>query len=341
MKNILVTGGAGFIGSAFVRIAARCGYQITVVDKLTYAGDRRRLASVRKLIRFYKADICRAEAIDRIMRHERPDAIIHFAAETHVDRSIRDIEPFVHTNIQGTAVLLNTAARYRIKKFIHISTDEIYGEIANGKFRETSPVQPKNPYSSTKAAADFLVLSAIRAQGFPAVIVRPCNNYGPWQYPEKLIPVAILKARADEKIPVYARGRNVREWLYVDDCAEAVLTVLRKGQIGAIYNVASGVERKNIDTVRLILKALHKPDDGYIFVKDRPGHDLRYASRCDALRRLGWRPRTGFEEGLAATVAWAEAHARWMEAKAARLKGYWKDVYKPQQRASKNRGGVV
>ncbi len=253
LSKILITGGAGFIGSAFVRKAVEHGLKVTVVDKITYAGDLRRLDSVKGKFTFYKTDICHPQKIAAIIKKERPDAIVHFAAETHVDRSIFDPKPFIETNIKGTLNLITLALKYRVKRFIHISTDEVYGEISKGTFTEQSPLKANNPYSASKAAADLLVQSFIRTHLLPAIIVRPCNNYGPWQYPEKFIPVVLFKALKNQSIPVYGKGQNIREWLFVEDGADAILTILRKGAVGEIYNVSSGEERKNIETVRSIL----------------------------------------------------------------------------------------
>lgn len=327
MKSILVTGGAGFIGSAFVKTALKNAYNITVLDKLTYAGDRTRLKSVNSQIKFYKADICNARKLEHIFQQAQPDAIVHFAAETHVDRSILDTNPFIQTNIQGTANLVNLALKHKIKRFIQISTDEVYGEIKKGSFNAQSSVKPNNPYSSSKAAADFLVQAAIRAHKLPAIIIRPCNNFGPWQYPEKFIPVAILKALRNQKIPVYGKGLNIREWVYVDDCAAAILTILKKGKTGEVYNIGTAEERKNIQTVKTILSILGKPLTLIQYVKDRPGHDLRYSSDASKVRKLGWRPKVIFEIGIEDTINWIEEHRKWMDAKADELKEYWETVY--------------
>jgi dTDP-glucose 4,6-dehydratase len=328
MKKLLVTGGAGFIGSAFVKNAVQNNFSVSVVDKLTYAGDIQRLAPVKTKISFHKIDICDHKKMAVIFKQEKPDAIIHFAAETHVDRSILNSSPFIKTNIQGTAHLINLALKYHIKKFLHVSTDEVYGEIKKGHFHESSPLNPKNPYSSSKAAADFLIQSAIRAYKLPAIIIRPCNNYGPWQYPEKFIPVAILYAMQNKKVPVYGNGRNIREWIYVDDCAQAILTILKKGKAGEIYNIGSGDERKNIQVVQTILSLLNRSNTLYKFVKDRPGHDLRYASDCKKLKKLGWQQKHIFETGLEKTILWTEEHLNWVTKKTNSLKNYWELIYK-------------
>lgn len=309
MKKILVTGGAGFIGSEFVKQGVKKGYKVIVVDKLTYAGDLERLKKVEGKYKFYKTDICNKRQIESIFEREKPQIIVNFAASTHVDRSIVDAAPFIDTNVKGTQVLLDASRKYKIKKFIHISTDEIYGEIKKGKFTEKSPLAPNSPYSASKAAADLLIRAYIRTYNFPAIIIRPCNNYGPWQYPEKFIPVIISKALQNKKVPVYAKGLNKREWLYVSDCAEAIALILEKGKIGEIYNVGSGVEKRNIDVVKNVLKILGKPENLIQFVKDRPGHDFRYALDSSKIHKLGWKPKDDFYQGLEKTVAWFREEA--------------------------------
>ncbi|MCM8813994.1 MAG: GDP-mannose 4,6-dehydratase, partial [Candidatus Omnitrophica bacterium] len=233
-KKILMSGAAGFIGSEAVRQAVAAGYAVSVIDCLSYAGDRRRLADVQNKITFYKKSICSKRDVEAIIKTERPRAIIHFAAETHVDRSILGSDAFIQTNIVGTQVLLDAARAAGVERFVHVSTDEVYGDIEKGQFYETTPLNPSSPYSSSKAAADLLIKSYMRTFGFPGIIVRPSNNYGPWQYPEKFMPVIIYKASQNEKIPVYGKGINVREWLYVADCAAGILRALEKGRIGEI-----------------------------------------------------------------------------------------------------------
>jgi len=342
IPKILVTGGAGFIGSAFVRlvigdssvIARRVApkqsiLKVIIVDKLTYAGDLKRLywegtpcaaecplPNYSGTIPFFKIDICNKKRIEAIFSKEKPDIIVHFAAESHVDRSIDDATPFIDTNIKGTQVLLDLSRKYKVGKFIHISTDEVYGEIANGKFSENSLIKPNSPYAATKAAADLLVQSYIRTYKFPAIIIRPSNNYGPWQYPEKLIPLSVLKILVGLNIPVYGKGLNVREWLYVDDCAAGILKIMQKGKIGEIYNLGSGQESKNIDTVRLLLKTLRVSQDRFEFVKDRLGHDLRYSLNSNKLaQELGWKAQIKLSEGLRLTVAWSLKYAPWLKSK--------------------------
>jgi len=337
IPKILVTGGAGFIGSAFVRLLIRDGSQLKgevspkrgqfsfglrtvpiVVDKLTYAGDLKRLDEVKGRFKFYKTDICSKNKVADIFAKEKPDIVVHFAAESHVDRSINDATPFVETNIKGTQILLDASREYNIKKFIFISTDEVYGEIANGKFNEDSPVKPNSPYAASKAAADLLVQAYIRTNNFPAIIIRPSNNYGPWQYPEKLIPLAILRILGKGNVPVYGRGLNVREWLYVDDCVRAIMMITRKGKVGQIYNLGSSCESRNIDTVKLLLKTLGVGRDRFEFVKDRLGHDIRYSLNSRKItRELGWKPSVKLRQGLKLTVDWSLKHQSWLRSKLA------------------------
>ena len=329
LKKILVTGGAGFIGSEFVRQGVARGYRISVVDKLTYAGDLARIREIQNRIRFHKADIRQSDKIGTLLKKERPDVIVHFATETHVDRSILDAKPFFQTNVIGTQVLVEAALRHKIKKFIHISTDEVYGEIRRGSFDEQAPLKAGNPYSASKAAADLLIQAAMRTYRLPAVIIRPSNNYGPWQYPEKFMPVVLLKALNDQAVPVYGKGQQRREWLHVSDCCRAIFTVMRKGKLGGVYNVSSGQEQNNLKTARDILRALNKPEQLIHFVQDRPGHDFRYSLTCRKLKGLGWRPKVKLLAGIENTVAWNLEHRRWVEGKLRDLEKYWKKVYRP------------
>jgi dTDP-glucose 4,6-dehydratase len=327
--NVLVTGGAGFIGSAFVRLAVQWDYNVTVLDKLTYAGDLARLAECRDQIRFYRGDICNRELVANILEKEEIAAIIHFAAESHVDRSILDASPFIEANVRGTQVLLDLAREFQIDKFVHMSTDEVYGQLGeDGMFTEDTPFNPSSPYSASKAAADMLARAYYHTHGLPVCIVRACNNYGPWQYPEKLIPVVISKALQDQKVPVYAQGLNVREWLYVDDCCEGVFAVLEKGRPGEAYNIGSGQEQRNIDVVKAILDIMGKSYDLIEFVQDRPGHDFRY--RLDgskALSEMTFSAATAFAEGLAKTVQWNLENRSWLFEKMQYRKDLWQNVY--------------
>jgi len=333
LPKILITGACGFIASEFVRQLNTGGRFLAsepiVVDKLTYAADLARLSSIKNKFKFYRADICEQKEIDKIFRAEKPEIVVHFAAESHVDRSILSSSEFIQTNIAGTQVLLDACKKQSVKKFIHISTDEVYGDIEIGKFHEATPLSPNSPYSASKAAADLLVKSYIRTFKFPAVIVRPSNNYGPWQYPEKFIPVIIYKALKNEKIPVYGRGRNIREWLYVGDCANAILKIAECGKIGEVYNLGSGNERQNIEIVKAILRILNKPSDLISYVKDRPGHDFRYSLDFSKLKKeIGWQPQISLKDGLLSTVNWYKDNFAWLERKVKYLKGYWGKVYK-------------
>ena len=327
--KLLVTGGAGFIGSEFVRQAVELGIETVVVDKLTYAGDLERLKGVKERIVFYKADITNKEFIEHIFRKEKPSVVVHWAAESHVDRSILDATPFIETNVKGTQVLLDAAKDIGVDRFINVATDEVYGELGKeGQFYEYTPLNPNSPYSVSKASADMLGRAYFRTFGLPVITVRPSNNYGPWQYPEKLIPVVILKALNNEKIPVYGKGENIREWLYVSDCTEAVFSVIKKGKPGEIYNIGSGFEKRNIDVVKTILKLLNKPEDLISFVKDRPGHDFRYSLNTEKIQReIGWRAKTSFEEGIEKTVKWYLDNLDWVNEKLGYLRRYWEMVY--------------
>jgi len=316
LPKILVTGGAGFIGSAFVRLLIKRGNLPLVVDSLTYAGDLKRLGQATGKLKLYRADICDKKKINAIFAREKPEIVLHFAAESHVDRSINDATAFIETNIKGTQILMDASRKYGVGKFIFISTDEVYGEIANGKFTEDSLIRPNSPYAASKAGADLLVQSYIRTYKFPAVIVRPSNNYGPWQYPEKLIPLAILRILEGQKVPVYGRGKNVREWLYVDDCALGIMAVMLKGRCGQVYNLGSGQESKNIDTVKLLLKKMEVDPARFEFVKDRPGHDLRYSLDSGKIKKeLGWRAPVKLGAGLESTVVWSLNNRSWLKSK--------------------------
>ncbi|HPZ07517.1 MAG TPA: dTDP-glucose 4,6-dehydratase [Candidatus Eremiobacteraeota bacterium] len=327
--RILVTGGAGFMGSEFIRQAIGKDYEIILLDKLTYAADLKRIEEVEKDIIFYKADINNREFADHIFKKEKPRVVVHWAAESHVDRSIMDASPFIDTNVRGTQVLLDVARDYEIEKFINISTDEVYGELGTeGQFFEVSPLKPNSPYAVSKTSADMLGRAYFRTYGLPVITVRPSNNYGPWQYPEKLIPVVILKAMDNKPVPVYARGENVREWLYVSDCADAVFQIIDRGKAGEIYNIGSGQERKNIDTVKTILKILDKSEDLIEFVKDRPGHDYRYSLNIDKIKgELSWQAGIKFQEGIEKTVKWYVSNIDWVEKKVNYLKSLWEKVY--------------
>ena len=331
--KLLVTGGAGFIGANFVDyVLKNRDYEIVVGDKLTYAGDMERLRNWKNDPRlvFYKVDITDRNSLDEIFSKEKINAIIHFAAESHVDRSIHDATPFIDTNIKGTQVLLDLALKHKIEKFIHISTDEVYGELGlEGKFSEDMPLNPSSPYSASKAAADLLIKSYIRTHQLPAIIIRPSNNYGPWQYPEKFIPVIIYKANKNEKIPVYGQGQNIREWLYVEDCCNGILEIFEKGKIGEVYNLGSGEERKNIEIVKTILQIINKPESLIEFVTDRPGHDFRYSLEAKKVKNdIAWKPSYSFEKGIQKTIQWNIENLNWIERKIEFLKDLWAKVYR-------------
>lgn len=327
--KLLITGGAGFIGSEFVRQAVKNLFETVVVDKLTYAGDLERLKEVEDKIKFYKTDINNQEFLDYIFQKEKPDVVVHFAAESHVDRSILDPSIFIETNVKGTQILLDISKKYNIKLFINIATDEVYGELGeNGQFYEDTPLIPNSPYSVSKASADMLGRAYYRTYGLPVITVRPSNNYGYWQYPEKLIPVVIIKALNNQPIPVYGKGENIREWLFVSDCAQAVFEIIQKGKVGEIYNVGSGQERRNIEVVKSILDILNKPYDLITFVKDRPGHDYRYSLNTEKIQReIGWKAKITFEEGIEKTVKWYLDNLEWVNKKIKQLEEYWKKVY--------------
>lgn len=313
LPKLLITGGAGFIGSAFVKLALRNRRGVIVMDKITYAGDLKRLEEVKGQYKFYKTDICDKKQVELVLDRERPRIIINFAAETHVDRSIQSPLPFIDTNIKGVMVLLDACLKFRVERFIQISTDEVYGDILKGKFKENSHFKPNSPYSASKASADLLIKSYIRTYNLGAIIIRPSNNYGPWQYPEKLIPVAILKIIQKQKVPVYAKGLNVREWLFVDDCARGIYKIMEAGKTGEIYNLGSSAEKKNIEVIRALLSILRADESAISFVQDRPGHDLRYSLDSNKVKaETGWYPEIDFEQGLKRTVDWYLKNKDWM-----------------------------
>lgn len=318
---LLVTGGCGFIGSNFIRLvlAERPQTAIINLDKLTYAGNLANLADLppdqARRHTFVKGDIADRALVTELLSRNAFDAVVHFAAESHVDRSITDATPFVTTNVLGTQVLLDAARQAGVPRFVHVSTDEVYGSLGEqGAFREDTPIAPNSPYSASKAASDLLVRAAHVTFGQNTVITRCSNNYGPYQFPEKLIPLMIGRARRGEPLPVYGTGANVRDWIHVEDHCRGVLLALEKGRSGAVYNFGGASERANIDVVRALLRLLDQPESLIRFVKDRPGHDLRYAMDFSlAQRELGFVPAKTFEQGLAETVAWYQTHAAWVE----------------------------
>jgi dTDP-glucose 4,6-dehydratase len=335
-ERLLVTGGAGFIGSEFVRQAVSRGFDIVVVDKLTYAGDLERLSEVNGRYRFYKIDTASIEEVQKVFDSENPDIVVHFAAESHVDRSLLEPYAFIDSNIKGTLNLLEASKVRNVKLFINVSTDEVYGDLGEtGYFDEESPLRPNSPYSVSKAAQDMLGRAYFRSFGLPVITVRPSNNYGPWQYPEKLIPVVIYRALKGLPIPVYGKGENVREWLFVSDCVDGIFKAIEGGKPGEIYNIGSGEERQNIEVVKTICKILDElvpkgtPHESLItFVKDRPGHDFRYGlDSTKAQRELGFKAKTPFEEGIRITVEWYLKHQDWLENKVLQLKEFWAKNY--------------
>jgi dTDP-glucose 4,6-dehydratase len=316
--KLLVTGGAGFIGSAFVRRALIEGRaaRVTVLDKLTYAGNLENLEPVAHLpaYRFMQGDICDATLVEQTFREESPDAVVHFAAESHVDRSIHSPAPVIETNFNGTFTLLEAARRLKIPRFVHVSTDEVYGSIdAPQEADENYPLRASSPYSASKAGSDLLALSYYTTYKLNVSVTRASNNYGPYQFPEKLIPLMISNALEDKPLPVYGDGQQVRDWLYVEDHCRAIFAVLEKGRAGEIYNIGGSCSLANLEVVKRILKATGKPESLITRVTDRPGHDRRYALSNEKLtRETGWRPEMDFDEGLAATVRWYRERQDWV-----------------------------
>jgi dTDP-glucose 4,6-dehydratase len=315
-NDIVITGGAGFIGSHFTRALVERGYRPHIIDALTYSADLARLADIKGEYRFHKCSIGDARRVSRLLAAVKPYALVNLAAETHVDRSIVDSDPFMQTNIRGVNTLCRCALQAGVKRFIQVSTDEVYGDTERGSFTETSPLHPNSPYAASKAAADLIVQAQIRTYGLPAIIVRPSNNYGPWQFPEKLIPLSALTAMHDRPVSMYGTGENIREWLHVNDTAQALVAVLEQGVTGEVYNIGSGAERKNIEVVKMLLSHLGKPASLIRFVADRPGHDFRYSIDCTKIKNsLGWQPTIAFEQGIAQTAAWMHEHLAWLNQK--------------------------
>ncbi|MTD30563.1 dTDP-glucose 4,6-dehydratase [Planomicrobium sp. YIM 101495] len=318
MKKILVTGGAGFIGGNFIHhlLANDPDVQVCNLDLLTYAGDLTKHAHLAgdRRYRFFQRDIADRYEIEALFARESFDAVVHFAAESHVDRSIADPQSFVRTNVVGTQVLLEASRINGVAKFVHVSTDEVYGELSlegDELFTEQTPINPNSPYSASKAASDLLTRSYYETYGMPVCITRCSNNYGPYHFPEKLIPLTISKAVHAEKIPVYGDGRNIRDWLHVFDHCAALDLVLRKGEAGEVYNIGGRNERSNLEVVNSVLALLGNVQEMIEFVKDRPGHDQRYAIDPTKIEALGWKPRYAFEEGLKQTVEWYQENEDW------------------------------
>ena len=320
--TVIVTGGAGFIGSNFLfyYIKEHPQDRVVCIDKLTYAGNLSTLKSIigKSDFRFAKVDICDRDAVYNLFEEEHPDVVVNFAAETHVDRSIEDPSVFLQTNIIGTSVLMDACIKFGTGRFHQVGTDEVYGDLPLDRpdllFTEETPIRTSSPYSSSKAAADLLALAYYRTYGLPVTISRCSNNYGPYQFPEKLIPLMIANCMKDKPLPVYGKGLNVRDWLYVEDHCKAIDLILRNGTVGEVYNIGGHNEMRNIDIVRLICKLLDKPESLITFVTDRKGHDLRYAiDPAKIHRELGWLPETPFEVGIEKTIRWYLDNQEWWE----------------------------
>lgn len=335
--TIIVTGGAGFIGSNFVyyQLNNHQDDKIVCLDKLTYAGNLSTLKTAlnNRNFKFVKGDICDKEGVEKLFSEEKPDVVVNFAAESHVDRSITDPDLFLKTNVMGTANLMNACRKFGIKRFHQVSTDEVYGDLPLDRpdlfFTEQTPIKTSSPYSSSKAAADLLVTAYHRTYGLPVSISRCSNNYGAYHFPEKLIPLTIINALQDKPIPVYGEGLNVRDWLYVDDHCKAIDMIIRRGKDGEVYNVGGHNEKRNIDIVKLICKELGKPESLIKYVADRKGHDMRYAIDPSKIKReLGWYPETRFDEGIKKTVKWyLDNQSWWKEIISGEYKDYYEKTY--------------
>jgi dTDP-glucose 4,6-dehydratase len=332
--NIVVTGGAGFIGSNFVRhmLEAHPDCRVVNLDLLTYAGNLENLADLESCsnYRFVRGDIADSGVLDELFS-QRPDAVVNFAAESHVDRSIEDPAHFLKTNVLGTQALLEAARRHGVSRFLQVSTDEVYGSLGTeGRFAETSPLAPNSPYSASKASADLLARAYWKTYGVPVLVTRCSNNYGPYQFPEKLIPLFITNAMAGEPLPVYGDGLYVRDWIHVQDHCDALDRVLHDGEPGEVYNIGADEERTNLEITDLILRSLGKPPTLVRHVKDRPGHDRRYAIDSDKIRkRLGWSPRIPFPEGMEQTLGWYRNHeAWWRKIKSGEYRQYYERMYR-------------
>jgi dTDP-glucose 4,6-dehydratase len=332
MQNILVTGGAGFIGSAFVRRTLRehPDDSIVVFDKLTYAGNLDNLLPVQDNphYKFLRGDIADRDAVRRALEMNRIDVVVNFAAETHVDRSILNPDAFIQTSVVGTYVLLDEGLRHGLARYLQVSTDEVYGSIQVGAFREDDPLKPNSPYAASKASADLMVRAYHATHGMDVVITRGSNTFGPYQYPEKLLSLFITNAIDNEPLPLYGDGMQVRDWLYVDDHCAGIDIALRSGVSGEIYNIGGSNERHNIDVIRQVLDYMEKPESLIRRVEDRPGHDRRYALDTAKIERLGWRPAQNFDEALEATVRWYEENAWWWrKIKSGEYLAYYKAQY--------------
>jgi dTDP-glucose 4,6-dehydratase len=331
-KTLLVTGGAGFIGSNFIYYAAKehPDWEITNLDKLTYAGNLENLEGIQDQpgYHFVKGDIADRKLVDKLLS-QGFDVIVNFAAESHVDRSILDASPFIETNVKGTQVLLEGAKKHGIQRFIQVSTDEVYGSTDSGYFTEQSPLSPSSPYSASKTAADLLCHAYFKTHHLPVIITRCTNNFGPYQFPEKLIPLAVTNVLEDKPIPVYGDGLNVRDWIFVDDHCRALDAVIQNGQPGEIYNIGGGNEKTNLELIHKLLELLDKPRSLIQFVTDRPAHDRRYALDCDKITaELGWKPDYSFEKGLSVTIDWyLNNESWWRSIKSGEYAKYYERMY--------------
>ena len=341
--KVLVTGGAGFIGSNLVRyLLERTSHEVLNLDALTYAGNLENLADLERSLRyrFFHGDIADPNALEAVFAMS-PEAVVHLAAESHVDRSIVESSVFIRTNVNGTHALLEMSRRHGLTKFIHVSTDEVYGSLgSSGSFTEESPLQANSPYAASKAASDLLVRSYFHTYGFPGVITRCSNNYGPFQFPEKMIPLMVCNAMDDRPLPVYGDGGNVRDWIHVSDHCAALQRVLEAGRPGEVYNIGGDSERANLELVGKILSILGKPRSLIHFVTDRPGHDRRYAIDASKIRReLGWSPQVQFSEGLEETVRWYQQHGPWVErVRSGAYRSYYEKMYERRDQTLSNLG---
>ncbi len=342
MTTVLVTGGAGFIGSNFTRYILQKypGYKVVVYDKLTYAGNLDNLKDVAQnypdRYTFIQGDICDAKLVEETIKAHRVELIVNFAAESHVDRSIFEPGSFIQTDVFGTYVLLEAVRKLGVSRMVQVSTDEVYGSIEEGSFRETDPLNPSSPYSASKAGGDLMCIAYHKTWGVPVMITRGSNTFGPYQYPEKIIPLFITNAIDDQPLPLYGDGMNVRDWLYVLDHCEAIDLVLHKGKPGEIYNVGAGNELTNLELTRRILRLLNKPESLIRFVEDRPGPDRRYSLDCTKIKALGWHPRHDFDQALAETVRWyVENQWWWRKIKSGEYMEFYRKQYERRLAASR------
>ncbi len=338
--KLFVTGGAGFIGSNFVRmvLAGNHGHSIVNYDKLTYAGNLANLETVadNPNYRFVKGDICDANEVEAAMAG--CDAVVHFAAESHVDRSIYEPAPVIQTNVTGTFILLQIARKLSIRRFVHVSTDEVYGDLAPGQFSdEQTPLNPSSPYSASKASSDLLVRSYVRTYGFPGIVTRASNNYGPYQFPEKFLPLLITNLIDDKPLPIYGDGLQQRDWLHVEDHCRGILCVLERGVIGEVYNIGGADIVENLTMSKRLLQLMGKPESLLTYVKDRPGHDRRYALDCKKIETtLGWKPKFPLDEGLRQTINWYKENTAWMASvRGGEYRTYYEKYYENREASLK------